>query len=446
MQRSEIRRAIKENGLSMLGVGYVDFTGIARMKPATIGELDRILDEGIKTSRGNFAFSHNDNPVRGASMNISQGDLAVVADPETFAIPSYLSGIGRFLGDVHEKDGRVSELCARSYYRRVLGRAAARGYRFFVGFEGEFHLVRREEGRVLRVDNFYTHSQEGFNVHHELITDLVAALRSVNVQVIKGHVEGGRGQLEFDIEHSEGIKPADDIVYFKDATKAVARRHGFIASFMPKIGHDWWGSGMHLHMSLQSSSGRNLFDRPGDKKMGLSPTAYHFIGGIIEHLPGLSAVAAPMPNSYRRMLPGKWNADAAVYGAGARGAAVRIPDERGKAARLECRFPDGTMNPYLALGAILAAGLDGIERRLDPGDPLTVDLSFMSDREIREAGFRLMPRSLSEALAALEKDEVLRKSMGEPLFTEYIRNKEQEVAQMADKVTQYEVDNQLDLF
>jgi glutamine synthetase len=427
-------------------VGHVDFTGVARMKPATSGELDRVLDEGIKTSRANFAFTHNDGAVRGASMNISQGDLAVVADPETFVIPNYMTGIGRFLGDVHEKDGTVSPLCTRSFYRRVLGRASEMGYRFVVGFEGEFDLVKREEGRVVRVDNFHTHSQEGFNVYHEFITDLVGALRSVNIDTIKGHVEGGQGQLEFDIKHHEGMRPADDIVYFRDATKAVARKHGCIASFMPKIGHDWWGNGMHLHMSLTDAAGKNLFEDPRDTRMGLSETAYHFVGGIISHLAALSAVAAPMPNSYKRLLPGKWNADAAVYGAGARGAAVRIPDERGDSTRLECRFPDGTINPYLTLGSILACGLDGVKRKLDPGKPLTIDLSFLSDREIREKGFRLMPRSLSEALAEFEKDEVLREAMGDLMFREYLLNKEQEIAQMADKVTQYEVDNLLDLY
>jgi len=405
-----------------------------------------MLDQGIKTSRANFAYSHNDGPVRGASMNISQGDLAVVADPETFVIPSYTTGVGRFLGDVHEKDGTVSKLCTRSFYRRVLERAALKGYKFAVGFEGEFHLVRREEGRIVKADNFYTHSQEGFNVHHAFITELVAALRSVDVDTIKGHVEGGRGQLEFDIRHHEGIKPADDIVYFKDATKAMARKHGYVASFMPKISHDWWGNGMHLHMSLANASGKNLFGDPKDGRMGLSPTAYRFIGGIIEHLPALSAIAAPMPNSYKRILPGKWNADAAVYGAGARGAAVRVPDERGSSARIECRFPDGTMNPYLTLGSILACGLDGIERKLDPGEPLDIDLSFMSDREIRKKGLVLMPRSLSEALSELAKDDLLRRTMGDVMFEEYIFNKEQEVAQMADKVTQYEVDNMLDLY
>lgn len=446
MLRPEIRRAIKENHLSLLGVSYVDFTGVPRMKPAAASELDTLLDTGVKTSRGNFALSHTDQLVRGSGINISQGDIAVVADPATFVIPNYTTGVGRFIGDLREKDGKTSPICARSFYGRMLKRAAKKGYSFHVGFEAEFHLVRREEGKPVQVDNFHTHSQEGFNLHSPLMVDLVSALSSVGVETLKVHVEGGRGQLEVDVRHHEGMKPADDIVYTKDAAKAVARKHGHIASFMPKIGHDWWGSGFHLHMSLSNRAGRNLFDDPSDRKMGLSPVAYHFIGGIVGHLRALSAVAAPMPNSYRRILPGKWNADAAVFGAGARGAAVRIPDERGQSARVECRFPDGAMNPYLGLGALLACGLEGIEKEAEPGRPLREDLSFMTDREIRAKGYRQMPRSLGEALSELEKDACIREAMGDVMLEEYLLNKEQEVAQMADKVTQYEVDNQLDLF
>ncbi|MGA2665262.1 MAG: hypothetical protein ABSF83_09990, partial [Nitrososphaerales archaeon] len=194
-----------EGGKGQLEFDIVHHQG---MKPATVGQLDAMLEDGIKTSRANFAFSHNDGPVRGAAENISQGDLGIVADPDTFVVPSYTTGIGRFLGDVHEKDGSVSRLCTRSFYRRMLERASSKGYRLAVGFEGEFHLVRRDEsGRVVRVDDFHTHSQEGFNVYHRFITDLVAALGSVGIETTKGHVEGGKGQLEFDIVHHQGMKP-----------------------------------------------------------------------------------------------------------------------------------------------------------------------------------------------------------------------------------------------
>ena len=392
--------------------------------------------------------------VHGTSINISQGDLAIVPDPSTFAIPSYTTGIGRFMGDLHEKEGGPSPLCTRTFYKKVLDEAASKGFRPEVGFEGEVHLVRREGEEVLPADLFSSHSQEGFNVHHQLFTEIIEALRSVNVRPLKGHVEGGRGQVEIDVAHQHGLKAADDAVgIFKDAVKAVARRHGYIASFMPKIGHDWWGSGLHMHMSLWSSGKKeNLFEAEaggmaGDTAgLGLSPLARHFIGGLLRHLPALSAIAAPSVNSYRRILPGKWNADAVVYGPGARGAAVRIPDERGKATRVECRFPDSACNPYLTMGSILACGLQGIQDEADPGEPLTIDLSFLSDREIRHKGFSLMPRSLTEAVAALEKDEFLREEMGSTLFEEYFRNKEQDIATIADKVSQWELDHYLDFY
>jgi glutamine synthetase len=448
LQIAALKKSIKDHGLTMIGVTYVDLAGAAHMKPGVSTEIDSILANGIKTARGNYALDSADQMVHGTSINISQGDLAIVPDPETFAIPSYTTGIGRFMGDLHEKGGEPSPLCTRTFYKKILEDAASKGFEPQVGFEGELHLVQREGDRVFRADSFPTHSQEGFNVHHQFFTDVVAALRSVNVRPLKAHVEGGRGQVEIDVAHQHGLKAADDSVYFKDAVKAVARRHGYIASFMPKIGHDWWGSGLHMHMSIWRS-GRNLFavgDEEDARRLGLSKLAYHFIGGLLRHLPALSAIAAPSPNSYRRILPGKWNADAVVYGPGARGAAVRIPDERGKSTRIECRFPDNSCNPYLTMGAILACGLEGIEREADPGDPLTIDLSFLSDREIRQKGFSLMPRSLSEAVVALEKDSLLRDAMGATLFDEYLRNKEQDIANVSDKVSQWEVDHYLDFY
>ncbi len=424
------------------------------MKPALVSQLDSVLKNGVKTSRGNLANTSYDQLVRGTSLDISQGDLAIVPDPQTFVIPSYTPKVGRFLGNLYEKDGTISAVCPRNFYSKMLEKALSMGFAFELGFEAEFHLVvKRAAGQegsgpaFAPADYSITHSQDGFNFHSKIIEDMVQTLKSVGVELEKAHVEGGHGQLEFDVAHHNGLRPADDMVYFKDAVKAVARENGYIASFMPKIGHTWWGSGMHLHMSLWNRAGKtyNLFFEPKDK-LELSKLAYNFIGGILEHLSALTAIACPSVNSYKRLLQGKWNADARVYGAGVRGAAVRIPDERGKATRIECRFPDGSCNPYLAMGAILACGLDGVKRKLDPGDPLSFDLSFLSDREIRQRGFRLMPRSLQESVAALEEDKLLKNEMGELLFMEFIKNREHDIAQSADKVTQWEVDRFLDIY
>ncbi len=447
MRRSEIKRIIKQRNLAMVGVTYLDLAGVARMKPTVSSEIDSILDKGIKTARANYSLTTLELQTPHSAADVSQGDLAIVPDPDTFVVPSFTPEVGRFIGNLHEKDGSTSPLCTRSIYARVLDLARSRSYRFRVGFESEFHIVKREGEKLVPADLSPVHSQNGYNLHHLLIADIIAALRSVNVSPLKAHIEGGRAQMEVDVAHAEGLKPADDVVYFKDAVRTVTRRHGYLASFMPKIGHEWWGSGLHLHMSLWDSRGNNLFRDSSDKKgLGLSRVAKHFIGGLLTHLRALSAVAAPTVNSYKRILPGRWNADAVMYGPGARGAAVRIPDERGKATRIECRFPDGSCNPYLAMACILAAGLDGIELELDPGEPTTFDTSFMTDGEIRGRGLRLMPRSLGEALAEFENDALFRETLGEAVFEEYIRNKSFDIAQAADKVTQWEVDHYLDYF
>jgi glutamine synthetase len=446
LQKADLKKYIRKVGLDLLGVSYVDLAGVARMKPALVEELDSFLKNGVKTSRGNLAMTSYDHLVHGSSLNISQGDLAIVPDFQTFVIPSYTPNVGRFIGNLYEKDGSVSPVCSRSFFSRVMQEALVKDYEFEAGFEAEFHLVKRENNTLAPSDYSITHSQDGFNFHSKIIEEMIDALKSVKIDLEKVHIEGGHGQLEFDIKHHKGLKPADDIVYFKDAVKAIARNHGYIASFMPKIGDGWWGTGMHLHMSLWDKSGRkNLFSDANDE-LGLTELAYYFIGGLLDHLPALTAIACPSVNSYKRLLQGKWNADAQVYGAGVRGAAIRIPDERGEATRLECRFPDGACNPYLTMGSLLACGLDGIERKLDPGDPLRFDLSFLSDREIKEKGFLLMPRSLREAVVALEKDKFLRSEMGDLLFDEFVKNREYDISQAADKVTQWEVDRFLDIY
>jgi glutamine synthetase len=191
----------------------------------------------------------------------------------------------------------------------------------------------------------------------------------------------------------------------------------------------------------------NLFSAGKDQRgLGLSQICYHFIGGVLKHLGALSAICAPTVNSYKRILPGRWNADAMTYGPGARGAAIRIPDERAGATRIECRFPDASCNPYLAIACILAAGLEGIDRGLDPGDPMTFDASFMIDSEITGKGLRLMPRSLSEALANFETDGLVRRTLGDVLSEEFLKAKRFEISQAADRVTQWEVDRYLDHF
>jgi glutamine synthetase len=447
LRKSEVEKRILESEVSMMGISYVDLGGITRDKPVTITEIDRVFREGNKTARANLALTSLDTMTPDSSVNLAQGDVSVVPDLSTFVIPSYSPRTARFIGDLYESSGKPSSLCSRSVYRRVLEQTKKHGYAFGVGFESEFHLVTKSGDRILPADLSSIQSQAGFDIHQELIQELLAGLRSVGIAPIKAHAEGGRGQLEIDAAPGRGMKVADNYVYFKDVVKAIARKYGWTASFMPKIGHDWWGSGLHLHVSLFGRGSRNLFyDGMDHRKLRLSSTCYYFLGGLLEHLKALCAIVAPTVNSYRRLLPGRWNADAATYAPGHRGAALRVPDERLQSTRVELRMPDNTCNIYLALACVLAAGMDGIRKKTDPGGPVKFDTSSLTDRRLKAKGLQLLPRSLDESIQELEKDDLFQKVLGNDMFEEYLKNKSSEASAFADKVTKWEQDHFLEVF
>jgi glutamine synthetase len=440
------RRLRIGSDVKFVGITYVDIAGVTRSKPLVNRGVEAILKDGFRTAKANLDANSIAPLTPGSKLNISQGDVAIIPDPETLVYPSYAPGTARFMGDVPEADGKVSALCARSLLKRVVGEVRSRGYEPLVGLESEFHLVREQGGHWLPGDTSGIQTLDGYNEHRKLLEEITAALDTVGVRPLKVHTEGGRGQMEIDLAHEPALKATDGFYYFKEVVKTLARDQGLVASFMPKIGADWWGSGLHVHLNL-AEHGRSAFAGVADKrKLGLSELCYFFIGGVLKHAKGLCAIAAPTVNSYKRLLPGRWNADAMTYGPGNRGSAVRIPDERGKATRIELRMPDNACNLYLMLACALSAGMEGIEKKLDPGEPLLYDASAMTDRERIARGLKLMPRSLGDALAELEKDKPLRRVLGPEMFEEFLAQRYFEVAQAADQVTPWEVSHFVDLF
>ncbi|MDV3278661.1 MAG: glutamine synthetase family protein [Nitrososphaerales archaeon] len=447
MKQSAVAKRLSQHNSSMVSISYVDLCGVTRSKPLVVSDVESILRNGFKTARANLDMNAVTPLTPGSKLDISQGDVSVIPDQTTLVFPAYSPGTARFIGEVHEADGSTSPLCARSVLRRVLEETGSRGYRVMTGLESEFHLVRHDGDRVVPADTSSIQSQAGYEQHRELLTDIVKALSSMEIKVVKAHVEGGHGQLEVDLAPEPCLRAGDAYVYFKDAVKAVSMSRGLTASFMPKIGADWWGSGLHLHLNLTDPKGRNLFSDSRDRrKLGLSQSCYHFIGGVLKHTRALCAIGAPTVNSYKRLLPGRWNADAVTYGPGNRGAAVRIPDERGDSTRIELRLTDNACNVYLLLACVVAAGIEGMERKLDPGEPLMFDASQMNDSERVSRHLKLLPRSLGEALSELEKDDLIRRTLGGTLFEEYVTQRSFEVSQAADQVTQWEVSHFLDLF
>ena len=280
---------------------------------------------------------------------------------------------------------------------------------------------------------------DAINISHDYVMDLVAALRAQDLQVEHVYPELGHGQQEVVIRYAPALRAADNHVLYRETVRGVALRHGLWASLAPKPIPDQAGNGTHLHASLTDlATGQQAFTDPAGR-YGLSQVGYHFIGGLLAHLPALVALTCGSVNSYRRLQPGFWSSAFVAYGADNREAAVRICSPlAGGSVNLELKPSDSTGNPYLALGAFIHAGLDGLARQLDPGEPVNVDPATLSDSERSSLGVRRLPQTLADALAELEADRVLMDALGPLRSRAYLAVKRSEVAAFAEHDTDWE--------
>ena len=277
--------------------------------------------------------------------------------------------------------------------------------------------------------------------------EIVNVLTQMGFEVEASHHECAVGQHEIDFKYDDVLSACDKIQLFKLVVKTIARKHGMYATFMAKPKYGIAGSGMHCNMSLFDQNGQNAFYDPKDPRgMELSETAYHFLGGLMKHAYSYTAIMNPTVNSYKRLVPGF---EAPVYIAWAgrnRSPLIRVPASRGMSTRLELRSVDPMANPYLALAVLLEAGLDGIENKIDAPAPVETNIYAMSAAERAEAGIIDLPSTLHNALKALQKDEVVRKALGDHIYTNFLEAKRIEWASYATFVSQWEIDNYLDLY
>lgn len=365
--------------------------------------------------------------------------------------PPYAPTHALLLSDLYTLAGGPWALCPRSFCRRQVERAAARGFRVLTGFEYEFYLFRPESGGLLHpVDR--TNYAETRAIHGvtPFLDDLWTALEQQGISWEQYYPEAGPGQHELSVAPAWGVAAADRHVLVRETSRGVAARHGLVASFAPKPLPDQAGSGCHLHLSLWRAGeengkkeDENAFFQPEDP-LRLSAAAYHFIGGVLHHLPALLAITAPSVNSYRRLAPRVWAGAYTCYGPDNREAPVRVPStfagREAASVNLEIKAVDGSANPYLALGAVLAAGLDGIERQLDPGPPLAVDPAVLAEGKAAARGVRRLPSRLEEAVAALEADPVLLAALGKPLARAFLAVRRAEAAALAGKSPEEEME------
>jgi glutamine synthetase len=442
----------KAEDLSLVWFLYADHGGVIRGKAASAAALPARMVTGIGHTVAMMAMSMLDplQPVEGMG---PAGEVRIMPDPATYVPLPYAPGAGAMLADLVTPEGRPWAGCARTYLKEAIASLAEEGYAATVAFEPEFTLGRREPDpaggpdRLVPIDDSLCYSVTGFQAAHDYVIDLLRALRAQGLQAEHYYPELGHGQQELSIRHAPALRAADNHVLYRETVRGVALRRGLWASLAPKPIPGQAGNGAHLHISLRDlgedgQPGRSpVFYDPGDRYR-LSQTGYHFIGGLLAHLPALTALTCGTVNSYRRLAPQMWSSAHTVYGMDNREAAVRIcspmRDDPGGSVNLELKPSDSSANPYLALGAVIHAGLDGIRRKLDPGDPVNVDPVTLSEAERLARGAHRLPDSLSAALAALRADEVLMTSLGDLRGRAYLAVKESEAAAFAGTDPAYE--------
>ncbi|MBV9445091.1 MAG: glutamine synthetase [Streptosporangiaceae bacterium] len=426
---------------------YADHGGIIRGKAAGSDQLVQRMASGIGHTVAMMAMSMLDHlqPVEGMG---PVGEVRIVPDPATFVALPYAPGAGAMLADLVLPDGTPWDACPRTFLKRAVAELAAEGYGIRAAFEPEFTVGHRESSpagpaipdRLIPLEDSLCYSSTGFHRAHDFTMELVGAMEAQGLTVEHYYPELGHGQHEMSIRHADAVRAADNHVLYRETVRGVAFRHGLWASLAPKPIPDQAGNGCHLHVSLTMADGNSAFTDPSDN-YGLSQVGYHFIGGVLAHLPALVALTCGSVNSYRRLAPQMWSSAYTCYGMDNREAAVRICSPlRGDPAssvNLELKPSDSSGNPYLALGALIHAGLDGIRGKIDPGEALNIDPALLSDAERTRLGAHRLPASLSAALDALVVDDVLMNALGPLRSAAYLAVKRSEAAHFAQSTDPY---------
>lgn len=431
---------VREDGVERVRVCFVDYNGLVRARSVAVTQLESAFDRGINFSSPTVDFDSRDLFPPGAAFDLASPDFWAVPDPSTYRPAPGASGTGEMLADLVDAAGDAWSGCPRSALRRVVGRAADAGVAFHVGFEPEGYIVRDVESEPMLVGRPQFATLDGLDLQSDFMHDVLTYLREAGIETPQWSEEYGPGQIEINLRHARPVEAADALVAFKSAFRALARRHGLVGTFMPKPFEDQAGSGLHVHLSATpvDDPDTNLFDDTADSELGLSDLGRHALAGLLEHGEAVMAMGASTVNSYKRFRAGSWAPTHVMYAYASRAAFVRVP-ERETARRIELRVGDPACNPHLYLTAVLAAALDGIERRLSPGAPVPGDVGAMG-AVAEQRGARPVPRTLERALDALARDEVVGGALGRLITGEYVAIKRSEWDAFAEHVGQWDRD------
>lgn len=425
MNNAEVVRKAKESAVHLVSFLYCDNGGVIRGKSTHVSQLGARIETGIGLPVAVQALSCMDR-LQPLKIMGPVGEVRLVPDIDSFTVLPYAPKRAVMLSDMITIDRRPWDACPRSFLKRMIARATKNGIRVKSTFEPEWTLARKEGDYFIPCDESLLYSSIGMTAPLAVIDEIIGVLEYVGIQVEQYHPEQGHGQQELSIGFTDALRSADNHILYREIVRNVAWQHGLYASFAPKPFADQAGNGCHIHFSVWDSTGtRNIFYDP-QGPYNLSNTAYQFLAGVLEHLPGLIALTCPSINSYRRLSPRSLSSAFACYGPDNREAAIRIPSvfwgNEMASTNLEFRPSDSSSNPYIALGGLIAAGLSGIENNLKSKAEqlIEVDPSTLSPEELESRGIHRLPSTLGEAIEALENDPVLLEAMGAILSEAYL--------------------------
>jgi len=440
---AEAQKFLKDNNVKYILAQFVDIHGVAKVKSVPASHLEDILKNGAGFAGG---------AIWGMGIAPNGPDYMAVGDLSTLSLIPWQPGYARIICDGHV-EGKPYGHDARVVLKAQTDRLAKNGWILYTGLEPEFSLLKMDDkGQIHPFDDSDTlqkpcYDYKGITRQSAFLEKLTESLIEAGLDVYQIDHEDANGQFEINYTYADCMKSADDYIMFKMAASEIANQMGMICSFMPKPFSNRPGNGMHMHMSIGDGK-KSLFHDDGDKTgHGLSKLAYHFMAGILAHAPALTALAAPTVNSYKRLVVGRsltgatWAPAYISYGNNNRSTMVRIPY-----GRLELRLPDGACNPYLVTAAVIAAGLDGVERELDAGPGTKDNLYEYSPAQLKQHGIGILPQNLNEAIRAFEEDTVIRDALGNSLSEEFILLKDMEWVEYMRHVSDWEIKRYVEFF
>jgi glutamine synthetase len=417
----ELLATVEDRGIRLVRFLWCGNDGTIRAKSSSRHGLAGRLSAGIGLTVAMQAMNSLDQLQPVAEMG-PVGEVRLLPDLETFRVLPYAPHTGAVLTDHLRLDGTPAGVCQRSFLKRMERELAERGLQMRAAFENEFSLATVLDGRYVPVDSALCFSTIGMTASQDYIDELAAALEAQRIPLEQYYAELGHGQQEISTAHAPALQAADEQLLVRETIRAVATRRGLVASLAPKPWPENAGNGCHIHFSLWENGSNRFYDASAPDR--LSGTARAFIAGVLAHLPGLCALTAPSFNSYHRLVPQFWAGAFRCWGHDNREAPVRVASPfRGAeeaSTNAELKASDASCNPYLAVGGLIAAGLDGLERGLEPPEPVEVDPATLSDEERAARGIDRIPTSQAEALEALSDDALLLGALGPELADAYL--------------------------